>query len=165
MRWEDVEARHRGRTDHLVDVIGIDDDVVDTTAELAADDTEPAGGIALRVHVDDQPAEAELRKVGGHVDGGRGLADSALLVDDCVDSWQFAGCNGGRRCPDYTVARIKRTFAQVECLCITISPGSPRGRPRCCSRRASPCRAACCRSERAISRGRCPARKPRGWRR
>src|SRR5438105_10577065 len=138
MRWEDVEARHRGRTDHLVDVIGIDDDVVDTTAELAADNAEPAGGVALRVHVDDQPAQAELRKVGGHVDGGRGLADSALLVDDCVDSWQFAGWNVGRRCADYTVGAIKRMFAQVECLCITTSPGSRAVRPRCSSRRGSP---------------------------
>src|SRR5438477_13083799 len=142
--------------------MGIHDDVVDTTVELATDDAEPAGRVALRVHVDDQPAQAELRKVGSHVDGGRGLADSALSVDDCVDSWQFAGWNAGRRCPDYTVAGIKRTFAQVECLCITISPGSPVGRPRCCSRRASPCRATCCRSERAITRVRCPARTPRG---
>src|SRR5207253_4987617 len=89
------------------------------SSDLATDDAQPAGGVALRVHVDDQHAEAELRQVGGHVDSGRGLADSALLIDDCVDSWQFAGWNAGRCCPDYTVAGIKRTFAQVECLCIT----------------------------------------------
>src|ERR1700694_1839112 len=91
MGWKDVEAGDRGRPDHLVDVVGIDDDVVDTAAELAAHDAEATGGVALWVHVDDQPAQAEFRKVGGHVDGGGGLSDSALLVDDCVDSWQFAG--------------------------------------------------------------------------
>src|SRR4029077_14120004 len=91
VRGKDVEAGDRGGPDDLVDVVGVDDDVVDTTAELAAGDAESAGGVALRVHVDDQPAQAELRKVGSHVDGGRRLTDSALLVDDCVDSWQFAG--------------------------------------------------------------------------
>src|SRR5436309_23179 len=68
-------------------------------AELASDDAETAGGVALRVHIHDEPAQAELRKVGRHVDGGGSLPDSALLVDDCVDSWQFAGWNAGRLLP------------------------------------------------------------------
>src|SRR5437899_12467884 len=96
MGGQNVETRDARRTDHLVDVLSVDDDVVDAMAELASDDAQTAGGIALGVHIHDEPAQAELRKVGRHVDGGGSLPDSALLVDDCVDSWQFAGWNAGR---------------------------------------------------------------------
>src|SRR5256886_15323954 len=96
MRGEDVETGDRGRANHVVDVLSVDDDVVDAMAELASDDAQTAGGIALGVHIHDEPAQAELRKVGRHVDGGGSLPDSALLVDDCGDSWQFPRWDAGR---------------------------------------------------------------------
>src|SRR3982074_1949374 len=94
MRGKDVEAGDRGRPYDVIDVMRVDDDVIDAMAELASDDPEPPGGVALGIHVNDEPAQAELRKVGRHVDGRCGLAHAALLVDDCVDSWQF--CWQGR---------------------------------------------------------------------
>src|SRR2546430_17501049 len=97
MRGEDVETGDRGRANHVVDVLGVDDDVVDAMAELASDDAQTAGGIALGVHIHDEPAQAELRKVGRHVDGGGSLSDSAPLVDDCGDLLHSAGWDAGRR--------------------------------------------------------------------
>src|SRR5216684_5558947 len=99
MGGKDVEAGDRRRAHHLIDVVGVDDDVVDTMAELASHDAEPTGRVALGIHVDDEPAQAELRKVGRHVDGGCGLSHAALLVDDCVDSWQFCWPGRGRILP------------------------------------------------------------------
>src|SRR2546430_17439039 len=95
MRGEDVETGDRGRANHVVDVLSVDDDVVDAMAELASDDAQTAGGIALGVHIHDEPAQAELRKVGRHVDGGGRLPDSALLGGDCVDSLPFSGSEAG----------------------------------------------------------------------
>ena len=47
---------------------------------------EAGGRVRLRVEVDEQAALAGLREAGGEVDGGRRLADAALLVRDCVDA-------------------------------------------------------------------------------
>src|SRR2546429_2654135 len=113
MGGEDVKAGDRSRSHHLIDVVGVDDDVIDTTAELASHDAEAAAGVPLGIHVDDEPAQAELRKVGRHVDGGGGLAHAALLVDDCIDSWQFCCWDDGRSCPDYTGVIRERAFAQA----------------------------------------------------
>src|SRR5260370_17678495 len=101
MRRQAVESGDRRGHDDLVDVVGVDDDVVDTTAELAAHDAEAARRVALGIHVDDQPAQAEPRKVGSHVDGGRGLADSTLFIDDCVNAWHFSGWSLVPSCPPY----------------------------------------------------------------
>ena len=46
---------------------------------------EPRGRVRLRVEVDDERALAGLREAGGEVDGGRRLADAALLVRERVD--------------------------------------------------------------------------------
>ena len=43
------------------------------------------GSVRLRVHVDQQHALTRLGEARGQVDGGRRLADAALLVCDCVD--------------------------------------------------------------------------------
>jgi hypothetical protein len=48
-------------------------------------DAERRRGVALRVEVDDQHAQSVLGQSGGHVDGGRRLADPALLVGDRED--------------------------------------------------------------------------------
>ena len=47
---------------------------------------EAGGRVRLRVEVDEQAALAGLRETRGEVDGGRRLADAALLVRDCVDA-------------------------------------------------------------------------------
>ena len=46
---------------------------------------ESRGGVRLRVEIDDERPLAGLGQAGGEIDGGRGLADPALLVRDCVD--------------------------------------------------------------------------------
>ena len=45
-------------------------------------EAEAAGGVALRIGVDEERAVAREREGGGEVDGGGGLADAALLVRD-----------------------------------------------------------------------------------
>ena len=49
---------------------------------------EAAGGVALRVGIDDQNPDVVGGQRGGEVDGGRGFADAAFLVGDCEDSAQ-----------------------------------------------------------------------------
>ena len=48
-------------------------------------EAEPRRRVRLRVEVDDEAALAGLGETRGEVDGGRGLADAALLVRDRVD--------------------------------------------------------------------------------
>ena len=59
------------------------DDLVGAVAVGIAEEAEAAGGVGLRVAVDQQRAGAERGERCREVDGGRGLADSALLVGDC----------------------------------------------------------------------------------
>ena len=62
------------------------DDLVGAGAVGIAEEAEPAGGVGLGIAVDQQRARAERGERGRQVDGGRGLADSALLVRDCDDA-------------------------------------------------------------------------------
>ena len=48
--------------------------------------TDAARQVGLRVHVDEEHALVRERQRGGEVDGGRGLADAALLVGDGPDT-------------------------------------------------------------------------------
>jgi hypothetical protein len=49
---------------------------------------EPGGGVRLRVEVEDEHALAVARERGAQVDGGRRLADAALLVGERDDRAQ-----------------------------------------------------------------------------
>ena len=49
-------------------------------------DAQPAGGVALRIEIDEQHLGAGLGEAGGDVDGGGRLADAALLVGDGDDA-------------------------------------------------------------------------------
>ena len=77
----DVRAggHHVGQRDAL------DERVVRRRDAAAVLDAERGRGVALRVEVDDQHPLPELGQRGGDVDGGRGLADAALLVRDHDD--------------------------------------------------------------------------------
>lgn len=46
-------------------------------------DAEAAGGIALRVGIDDQDSEVVCCQRSGKIDGGSGFADATLLICDC----------------------------------------------------------------------------------
>ena len=51
------------------------------------------GGVALRISVDEQGTLFRDRQAGGKVDGGRGLANPALLIRDCYDSGHGTVCD------------------------------------------------------------------------
>ncbi len=54
---------------------------------LRAGYAQPGGGIALRVHVDEQDRHASDRKGSREIDRRRGLADAALLVRHSQYEW------------------------------------------------------------------------------
>ena len=76
---------------------------------------EARGRVRLGVEVDEQAALAGLREAGGEVDGGRRLADAALLVRDCVDPGGHpprlaaSGGRGVERIRDEERSRIRPT--------------------------------------------------------
>src|SRR5262249_27347773 len=55
------------------------------------------GGVALRIEIDDQDPVVELGQPGTEVDGGRGLADAALLVGDGESPGEWVGSRRRRR--------------------------------------------------------------------
>src|SRR5262245_25244968 len=59
--------------------------MVDGWVEAGLIDAEPCGRVSLRVEVDEQGRTLRQRKSGGKIDGCRGLADAALLVNDRDD--------------------------------------------------------------------------------
>ena len=52
-------------------------------------DAQSAGGVALRVNVNDQRLSACLGQTGGDIDRSRGLADPALLIGHSDDLSHF----------------------------------------------------------------------------
>ena len=48
--------------------------------------TQPCGGVALRIEIDNQDAPAHSRQRRAEIYGRRCLPDPALLVHDCKDS-------------------------------------------------------------------------------
>ena len=77
------EAGHgRARLHDVEQWRPVDQHVVDRGHLGVVVDAEGGAGIALRVEIDDEDLQAGLRHGGRHVDGGRRLADSALLVRD-----------------------------------------------------------------------------------
>ena len=49
-------------------------------------DTDPGGGVPLRISVDQQGALLGHRQAGGEIHGGGGLANPAFLIRDRYDS-------------------------------------------------------------------------------
>src|SRR5580704_5415369 len=60
-------------------------------------DAECAGGIGLRVEVNEQGMDFFLRQRGGEIDRGGGFADATLLVGDGKDGASHPQANGGGR--------------------------------------------------------------------
>lgn len=54
-------------------------------------ETQPAGGIGLRVQVQQEHPSAQGGQTGGEVDGGGRFADAAFLVGNCEDPGGHAG--------------------------------------------------------------------------
>src|SRR5690606_21653963 len=80
-RGGDVEEREVEAADEdVVDRHPLDHDVVHRRLHVGAVDADPAGRVALGVHVDDERAPLGDGQAGTQIDGGRGLADAALLV-------------------------------------------------------------------------------------
>src|SRR5690606_32022049 len=85
-RWRDVQEREvDARDDHLFERQAFDHDVVHGGLHARAFHPDSAGGVALRVHVDDQRAALGDGQAGAQIDGRRRLADAALLVRDRDD--------------------------------------------------------------------------------
>ena len=59
--------------------------VVDRRVEAGLLDSKPGGRVPLRIEVDEQGRALREGEAGREVDGRRGLADAALLVDDRDD--------------------------------------------------------------------------------
>src|SRR5206468_12311533 len=70
-RWEKVKTVEIGMDDRFCDRELLEQDRVDPAAVLA--DSEPAGGVCLRVQVDDEDALAALDERCREADGGGGL--------------------------------------------------------------------------------------------
>ncbi len=83
---DNVVAALRARPLRLVDRGAFQQDVVDAGIEGALVDPRAHGGIALGIEVDHQHPASEPSQSGRQVDGGRGLADAALLVGDAEDA-------------------------------------------------------------------------------
>src|SRR5690606_28961521 len=80
-RGRDVEEREVEAADEdLLERQSLDHDVVHGRVHVRALDADPAGRVALGVHVDDERAPLGDGQAGTQIDGGRGLADAALLV-------------------------------------------------------------------------------------
>ncbi len=86
---DEREVGDVGGEDDLVDGVMAHEEVVDVEAGLAiiilTGEAEATGGVGLGVAVDEEGGEAFEGEGCGEVDGGGGLADSSLLVDDSDD--------------------------------------------------------------------------------
>ena len=95
-RGNDGEAWDIGRHDQIGDVRIFDDRFIDGVLYLATLKAEAAGGVALRIEVDDENCVAGQGQIRGQVDYGRGLADATLLVG-AGDDLTHSGPHFGRR--------------------------------------------------------------------
>ena len=82
VRGHDVEPLDVGGVYDVANVHLSEQGVVDGVLYLADIDAHAAGGIGLRVGIDEEHFLLERGKRGGEVHAGCGLAHTALLVDD-----------------------------------------------------------------------------------
>ena len=81
-----MQSRHRRGHDGIAQPRFADQHVVGRAAPVATVDAKTSGGVALRIEVDDQHALADRRECGTQIDGGGGLAYTALLVRQRQDA-------------------------------------------------------------------------------
>lgn len=80
----------------LIDGGTANEDVVAVHGEVVAGDPATAGGIALRIGVDEQRALFSDGERGREVHGGGGLTDSTFLIGDSEDSCQESSARSER---------------------------------------------------------------------
>ena len=85
-RGEDGEMRKAGYgEDHLACAAALDEDVLEGDIHLVFGDPHAAGGIALRIGVEEECSAFSDGEGRGQIDRSRGLADAALLIGDRYD--------------------------------------------------------------------------------
>ena len=109
-RRGDEEVLDRRWLDAVLQRHLVHDHVVHRRLDATVLDAEPGRCIALRIEVDDQRAKAQLGQARAEIDGGRGLADTTLLVGNGNHPGQRAalggfGCGHGGRTPVHAVLR------------------------------------------------------------
>ena len=81
-----------GRLLNLVQQVALPEQRMVGAGAIHLLDAHAAGGVGLRVEVEEQHAPAQGGEAGGQVDGGRGLAHAAFLVGNRNDfGWHAAG--------------------------------------------------------------------------
>ena len=174
MRGREIQPGNARRHDDVGERHAVQE-VVGRPGGRARAHAETARGIGLRVEIDHEHRRAGLRKARRDVDGGGRLADTALLVRDCIDA---------RHRPDPTVAIGRTRGAQRalgghsraprkalrrrrERLAITSTPGhsgatqlAPQRRGREARARRSRARATTARRARPAGRAAGTARRP-----
>ena len=118
----EVETLDRGRHHDVLDAqLAIHQHVIDALLELVRVDAHADRHRALRIEVDEQHLAAGLDECGTEVDGGRGLADAALLVAHRDDG---GGQSGLARSWAPEISALDGRWVQVPC-----SSGSLAARP------------------------------------
>src|SRR5262249_50950993 len=85
VRRQEPQAGQGRWVDRLLGRFAPKEHMVHRGVEVGFVDAESGGGVALRIQVDEQGRALREGKPGCEVDGSRGLADPALLVDDRDD--------------------------------------------------------------------------------
>jgi len=80
-----LEVFEFGIVDGVLDIDLPGQHLIDGVLDLCLDETETRGRIPLWVRIDDEDPFSFYRAAGREIDGGGGLADPALLVDDTDD--------------------------------------------------------------------------------
>ncbi len=86
-----MESRHSGGQGDVVDDRLAAQQLVDREPLAADVEAEPAGAVALRVEVDEDHLASQLGQRRTEVDGRRGLAHTAFLVDDRDNARFYTG--------------------------------------------------------------------------
>ena len=93
----DEEVLDARRLDAVLERHVVEKDVVDRGVEVAGLDAEAGRGVPLWIEVDDEHPVAEIGEGRSEVDGGRGLADPALLVRHREDAGERPASRGHHR--------------------------------------------------------------------
>ena len=92
----DEEAGNLGRDDGTFELGLAEDQLIAGQRPRLALDAKAGAGVALRVEIDDENAVPRRCQCGRQIDGGRGLADAALLIGDGDDPSAAQDRNGAR---------------------------------------------------------------------
>src|SRR5581483_5588751 len=80
VRWNDPELLHLGREDDLIRGGDLHDEIVGAASIRIFGKAQSAGGVGLRITIDQQAIDFRRSKGRGQVDSGRSFPHAALLV-------------------------------------------------------------------------------------